>query len=429
MKIKGIISLICSAVIAVCIYPDIPAKSEAEINEKLIALTFDDGPNTHTTPKVLDLLEKYDAHASFFLIGKNINDDSAVVMKRAYDMGCEIDNHSRTHSDMSAMSAEEIKAEVSYVNDYVYSVTGEYPKFFRAPYLNVSQTMYDSIDIPFITGFSSGDSNADKSSQERAETVISSAKDGAIILMHDFYGNDKTVEALEIILPELKSQGYEFVTLSELFERKGETPVRNFSYSEVQKHICKDYKFSENLFTGEVTGDNKWEGWKTAILLNDAGLDSVETDFTIEVSYDSIAPPVIVLHRWKSSEDNFWEAVKPVYYNGSKACFRSEDMQAVLDFYGMTYSDINYFMVRTNWTEMTITQVDLLVREDSGSVMGDVNLDGVFNVADIVTFQKWLLSKPENGLECWQNGDLCSDSILDVFDLCMMRSELIKINE
>lgn len=427
MKIKKMISLLFSAVLTVSIFPDIPAKSETESKEKLIALTFDDGPNTHTTPMVLDLLEEYDARASFFLIGKNINNDSAEVMKKAHDMGCEIDNHSKTHSDMSTMSAEEIKAEISYVDEYVYSVTGEYPKFFRAPYLNVSQTMYDSIDIPFITGFSSGDSNAEKTAQERAETVLSSAKDGAIILMHDFYGNDKTVEALEIILPELKSQGYEFVTLSELFERKGETPVRNFCYSEVQRHICSEYTFSENLFTGEVSGDNKWEGWKTAILLNDADLDSIESDFTIEVSYNSTAPPAIVLHRWKSSEDNFWEAVKPAYYNGSKACFRSEDMQAVLDSYGMKYADINYFMVRTNWTEMTITQVDLFVRDENGSLTGDVNLDGEFNIADLVELQKWLLCIPDTELECWQNGDLCADGRLDAFDLCAVRTELTKM--
>ncbi len=427
MKLKGIISLLFSAVIAVSVCPDIPVKAEDEVEEKLIALTFDDGPNTHTTPKVLDLLEEYDARASFFVIGKNINDDSAEVMKRAYEMGCEIDSHSKTHSDMSVMSAEEIKAEIAYVDEYVYSVIGEYPKFFRAPYLNVSQTMYDSIDIPFITGFSSGDSNAEKTAQERAETVLSSAKDGAIILMHDFYGNDKTVEALKTILPELKSQGYEFVTLSELFERKGETPVRNFCYSEVQRHICNDYTFSENLFTGTVTGNNEWDGWKTAILLNDSGLGSVESDFVIEVSYDSIAPPIIVLHRWKSSEDNLWKAVKPAYYNGKKACFRKADMQAVLDSYGMTYDDMDYIMVRTNWTEMTITQVDLLVMEEKESLTGDVNLDGEFNIADAVTLQKWLLSEMSNELECWQNGDLCADSILDVFDLCAMKTELIKL--
>ncbi len=425
MQIKSFISIFFAAVIAVGSCLNIPVSAETETQEKLIALTFDDGPNTYTTPKVLDLLEEYDAHASFFLIGDRINDESAEVVKRAYEMGCEIDSHSKTHSDMSVMSAEDIKAEMAYVDECVFSVIGEYPKFFRPPYLNVSQTMYGSIDIPFITGISSGDSNSEKTAQERAETVLSSARDGAIILMHDFYGNDKTVEALETILPELKSQGYEFVTLTELFERKGETPVRNFCYSEVQKHPCDGYVLSENLFTGTVTGNNEWEGWKEAILLNDAHLDEIDTDFTIEVSYESEAPPVIVLHRWKSSEDNMWKAVKPAYYNGTKACFRKEDMQAVLDSYGMTYADMNYIMVRTNWTEMTITQVDLLVKNNTGSLMGDMNLDGEFNVSDMVVLQKWLLNSSDQELQCWQNGDFCSDGKLDVFDLCVMKEDLL----
>ncbi len=425
MQIKRIISLALTAAIAVigCFHTHVSA--ETELEEKLIALTFDDGPNTHTTPQVLDLLEQYGARASFFLIGDRINDESAEVVKRAYKMGCEIGSHSKTHSDMSVMSAEDIKAETAYVDERVYSIIGEHPKFFRPPYLNVSQTMYDAIDIPFITGISSGDSNSQKSAQERAETVLSSAKDGAIILMHDFYGNDKTVEALKTILPELQSQGYQFVTLTELFAAKGETPVHEFCYSEVQKHPCDGYTISENLFKGSVTGDNKWEGWKEAILLNDAQLDELDDAFMIEVAYESTAPPIIVLHRWKSSEDNLWKAVKPAYYNGTKACFRKEDMQAVLDSYGMTYADMDFIMVRTNWTEMTITQVDLLVKDTTVSSMGDVNLDGAFTVTDVIVLQKWLLNVPVPELKHWQNGDFCSDNKLDAFDLCAMKRKVV----
>lgn len=96
---------------------------------KLIALTFDDGPNTTTTNDVLDVLEKYDAKASFFLIGNNINAESAVSVKRAYDMGMEIDNHSKTHSNMSKMSADELQAEISDVDEKVKEITGEETKF------------------------------------------------------------------------------------------------------------------------------------------------------------------------------------------------------------------------------------------------------------------------------------------------------------
>ncbi len=425
MKRRHIFAIICAACMAFCSSFSVAAETETETESKLIALTFDDGPNTYTTPQVLDILEEYDAKASFFLIGDRINDDSAEVVKRAYEMGCEIDSHSKTHSYMTELTAEEIQAEMEYVDEYVYSIIGEYPKFFRPPYLSVNQTMYDTIDIPFITGYSSGDSNSEKTAQDVTDAVLTYAKDGAIILMHDFYGNDKTVEALQTILPELASQGYEFVTLTELFERKGETPLHEFCYSEVQRHPCNDYVFTENLFTGSVTGANDWEGWKEAILLDGEMLTSLESPFTIEVAYESTAPPIIVLHRWKSSEDNLWKAVKPAYYNGEKACFRGEDLQAVLDSYSMNYTDMDYIMVRTNWTDMTITQVDLFVEREDASMMGDVNLDGSFTMTDIIALQKWLLAIPGQELQCWENGDFHTDGKLNGLDLCAMKRKLL----
>ena len=87
---------------------------------KYIALTFDDGPNATTTNDVIDKLEKYDIVASFFLIGNNINDESAKAVKRAYDLGCEINNHSRTHSNMTELSAEDIRAEFEYRRTFRY---------------------------------------------------------------------------------------------------------------------------------------------------------------------------------------------------------------------------------------------------------------------------------------------------------------------
>lgn len=111
---------------------DISAVSEYD---KVIALTFDDGPNTTTTNEILDVLEEYDARATFFLIGNNINDESAVSVKRAYDMGCEIGNHSKSHSNMPDLTAEEISAEIDYVEDYVFEITGEYTSFSDRPLL------------------------------------------------------------------------------------------------------------------------------------------------------------------------------------------------------------------------------------------------------------------------------------------------------
>ena len=189
--------------------------------KKYIALTFDDGPNTTTTHEVLDVLEQYGIKASFFLIGNNINSESEAAVKRAYDMGCDIGNHSKSHPYMNELSEEEIEAEIDYVSDYIVKITGEEPKFFRPPYIAINNTMYDTIDLTFIAGFGCNDWDDKVTAERRAKVIIRQAQDGGIILLHDAQGNSKTVEALYTIIPELQAQGYEFVTLTELFEIKG----------------------------------------------------------------------------------------------------------------------------------------------------------------------------------------------------------------
>lgn len=197
--------------------------NDSEEEKKLVALTFDDGPNTTTTNEVLDVLEKYGVKASFFLIGVNINDDSAKAVKRAYDMGCDIGNHSKTHSNMTELTDEEIVDEIKYVDDRIYEITGEYPKYFRPPYIAVNNKMFDLIDETFINGFGVTDYDDRVTTEIRHMRVMKQVKDGAIILLHDAQGNSQTVEALDLIIPDLISEGYELVTLTELFERKGVT--------------------------------------------------------------------------------------------------------------------------------------------------------------------------------------------------------------
>ncbi|MGN0656490.1 MAG: polysaccharide deacetylase family protein, partial [Ruminiclostridium sp.] len=199
-------------------------EAPAETEKKYIALTFDDGPNTTTTAAVLDVLEEYGVTASFFVIGQNISSESGKVMKRAHDMGCEINSHSYTHSYMDKMDAEEIKEEMERTAELIYSYTGEYPKFFRPPYIAVNSNLYESVDIPFICGIGCNDWEPKVTAERRAKVITRSCDDGDIILLHDAAGNDQTVEALKEIIPFYLEQGYEFVTVTELFKAKGITP-------------------------------------------------------------------------------------------------------------------------------------------------------------------------------------------------------------
>jgi peptidoglycan/xylan/chitin deacetylase (PgdA/CDA1 family) len=216
-----------------------PLKKDGTIDyekAKLVALTFDDGPNNKTTVEVLDKLEEYGVVATFFLIGQNITKDIKPVMERQLELGCELASHSWSHKYMNAMKPAEIKKEISDTNNKIKEMVGVTPKFFRPPYIAVSTTMYDNISLPFICGIMANDWTANVSAQDRYNGILKQVQDGSIILLHDFYGNDNTVEALDLLIPELQRQGYVFVTLSQLFEYKGVDPmVKNFIWTTVNK--------------------------------------------------------------------------------------------------------------------------------------------------------------------------------------------------
>ncbi|MBQ8800483.1 MAG: glycoside hydrolase family 11 protein [Lachnospiraceae bacterium] len=202
-------------------------------SSKLIALTFDDGPSS-TTNQVLDVLDKYGVKATFFLIGNQINSNTKSILQRQANSGHELANHSYTHSDMKNMSWSAIQNEINQTNNLIKSYTGQTPKFFRPPYISVSSTMYSAIDMAFIQGSMHNDWDGSSSASQIANSVLSSAKDGQIILLHDFNGNSATVQALPTIIETLKNQGYTFVTLSELFAAKGKTAnVENKIWSNV----------------------------------------------------------------------------------------------------------------------------------------------------------------------------------------------------
>ena len=217
--------MICLSALAAACAPKEPVK--------YLALAFDDGPNMTTESKMLDVLAKHNVPATFFLVGKNINEETAENMMRALELGCEIGNHSLTHSRMSQMDEEQVKTEILATSKMIEQLTGQLPKFFRPPYINVKPEMYDWIDLTFICGKGCQDWEASVGKEARREGIISNAEPGAIYLLHDFDGNDATVEALDEAIPVLKEQGYVFVTVSELFKKLKCTPDGHTMYTVV----------------------------------------------------------------------------------------------------------------------------------------------------------------------------------------------------
>ena len=210
-------------------------------NKKLVALTFDDGPTIGITDQVLDVLQENEVVASFFLIGQQITDETRYLVKRAHDMGCSIENHSKTHQSMPKQSRQEIVEEIQYTSDLIEEITGEKPEFFRPPYIDYDQKMYDLIDLGFICGYGCEDWVPSVTVKERVDRVLHDANPGFIVLLHDISDNTNTVEAIKIIIPELKKQGYEFVTIRELFQMSGVKPQKNVIYMGVNE-VRKNYQ-------------------------------------------------------------------------------------------------------------------------------------------------------------------------------------------
>ena len=191
--------------------------------QKLVALTFDDGPS-NITEKVLDILEENNIVGTFFLIGNQVKPDKKATMERQLALGCEIANHSFTHGDMGKMTAEVIRQELDSTSAVIKDMVNVETKFFRPPFISVSDTLYDTVELPFICGLDSRDWDPATTAQDRIDRVLNSACDGAMFLMHDMQDNQKTLDALPVIIKKLKEQGYEFATVSQLFAAKGIDP-------------------------------------------------------------------------------------------------------------------------------------------------------------------------------------------------------------
>jgi len=206
------------------------------------ALTFDDGPNTTTTVHMLDILQKHGVTASFFLCGDNITADTAPVVKRAYDMGCQICNHSRSHPPFSGLTPEQMMDEIEYTSKAIEAITGQMPVFFRPPYIAVNDAVFDTVPLTMICGIGAEDWLEEVSAQQRHDRIVARMQPGVIILLHDGEGNEQTVEAVDMLIPTLKDMGYEFLTVSGLFDSYGIDPGQNkYLYT----YVNQDYRMPE----------------------------------------------------------------------------------------------------------------------------------------------------------------------------------------
>ncbi|BAC14057.1 oligosaccharide deacetylase [Oceanobacillus iheyensis HTE831] len=196
---------------------------EGETDEKIVALTFDDGPHPDYTPEILDILEQYNMKGTFYVMGAHARKYPGLVF-RAFLEGHEIGNHTFTHNG----SITYLNDELTKTNEIIEKITGKYPATFRPVGGNYNETV---ISIAKKKGQKvamwAWDQDTrdwdDVDSKTIANQVIGNLSPGDIILFHDAGGDrTPTIEALPIILRFFKEEGYEGITVTDMIERTSE---------------------------------------------------------------------------------------------------------------------------------------------------------------------------------------------------------------
>ncbi|MGG4443193.1 polysaccharide deacetylase family protein [Brevibacillus fortis] len=199
---------------------------EVPTESKVIALTFDDGPDQIYTLQIAALLKQYQAKSTFFVVGNRVSQYPEIVKSLANDQH-EIANHTYSHPDIRKLSANRLLEEVQKTQETIYSTTGVRPTLFRPPGGYYSETVVETAkQAGFLVIMWSWHQDTrdwtDPGVIKIVNKVLNNARNGDIVLFHDYGGNRKqTVQALEQILPELKKRGYKFVTVSELLRGYG----------------------------------------------------------------------------------------------------------------------------------------------------------------------------------------------------------------
>lgn len=192
-------------------------------NKKVIALTFDDGPTPETTPQLLDILDTKKVPVTFFALGENAQKYPEIIAKEA-QKGHEVASHTWDHSDLKTLTKEKQKEEILKANQLINKITGQDIALFRPPYGSYDESTLEL--TPLTTVLWSVDTNdwQYNNSAPVIQNAISSAYDGAILLMHDIH--PWSVEAVPTIIDELSKEGYTFVTVSTLLKLQNNNSIK-----------------------------------------------------------------------------------------------------------------------------------------------------------------------------------------------------------
>lgn len=182
-----------------------------------VALTFDDGPSAQYTEKLLDGLKERGVKATFFVMGESVKENQNII-KRMYDEGHLIGNHTYSHTDLAKTDFNTACKEINDTNLCVKNITGYTPKYIRPPYGDWNKKLLKETDMSVVLWTVDPEDWKDRNANVVASRVLKNTRAGDIILLHDIFNS--SVEAAFQIIDRLQDQGFQFVTVDKLNNKK-----------------------------------------------------------------------------------------------------------------------------------------------------------------------------------------------------------------
>ncbi|HEX7963870.1 MAG TPA: polysaccharide deacetylase family protein, partial [Candidatus Saccharimonadales bacterium] len=177
------------------------------------ALTFDDGPSASVTPQVLDILARHGVHATFFVIGSRVGGNEA-LLRRMYQGGHEIGNHSWSHPDFTTLTPQQIQDQIAQAQAAIASAGVPAPTLFRPPYGAVNAVVRSNVPLSIVRWNVDPKDWDTGNAADIIKRVESTAKPGGVVEMHDIH--QQTADSLDQLLNDLAPH-YQLVTVSQLF--------------------------------------------------------------------------------------------------------------------------------------------------------------------------------------------------------------------
>lgn len=200
-------------------------------DKPMVALTFDDGPYRNNTKVIMELFERYNGRATFFVVGYHLDVYTEDTLE-AYRRGFQIGNHTLNHPALRQISDAEGMEEIVGLNRKLNELGIPGDVMLRPPYGEFTQYLQENLTVPMIGWNVDSADWLTKDAENIYERVVGSVKDGDIVLLHDLH--DETAEAMQRVVPALVEQGFQLVTVEELFAAKGIEPQAGQYYCYVR---------------------------------------------------------------------------------------------------------------------------------------------------------------------------------------------------